>query len=674
MKLDPVTLEILHNKVQAAADQMGATLQRTARTLFVKEAADFATALVGLDGKLFAHPRSNGVSLFVDCDCSATIAAVPDLEPGDVILTNDAYSSGGLSTHLPDLHVIEPYFHEGRIVAYGWGFVHSTDVGGMAPGSILPTCSSYFQEGLIIPPMKLVERGVTNADVLAVLRTNCRVPEENFGDLKAMLAALRLGGKRVTEIIARHGVADFLHCHEDLKEYAAAKAREVLRRIPDGEYEFWDYMDDDYVTPLPIRLRVRMTVRDGAVHLDLAGTDHQVEASYNIATLGRMHEWLTMRFTSFLMTHDRTLPLNAGLFRHLTMSYPPATVVSAEYPAAIGLRSAPARRLNDAMTGALMKAAPEMTPAPSCGAGLTFVLSEPAADGLRQNVVVIQPMRGGMGAWRGHDGADNRDASMSNMRNHPIEAIEMEAGILIRDYDIRPDSGGAGQWRGGVGQLLTVEFLKDGAKVYARGMERFRFPAWSVQGGRPAAPFRSVRNMGRADEVELGKINEVAVKARDTITMMMPGAGGYGDPFARDPALVADDVRHGFVSAAAARTEYGVVLDTDGTVDMAATAELRAAPRPPPDDYAFGEERSAWESVFDDAAMTELAAGLHRLPLAIRQQTRRAIYEQVLGPLPALRGRRWREVLAEPEPLRERLRQAMAALPGDVAARRPGAA
>jgi N-methylhydantoinase B len=674
MKLDPVLLEIMHNKVQAAADQMGATLQRTARTLFVKEAADFATALVGLDGKLFAHPRSNGVSLFVDCDCLATIAAVPDLEPGDVIITNDAYTSGGLSTHLPDLHVIEPYFHEGRIVAYGWAFVHSTDVGGIAPGSILPTCNSYFQEGLIIPPMKLIERGVMNADVIGILRVNCRIPDENVGDIKAMLAALRLGGKRVAEMIARHGLDAFLQCHDDLKDYAAEKARAVLRRIPDGEYDFWDYMDDDFVTPLPIRLRVRMTVRDGTVHLDLTGTDHQVEASYNVATLGRMHEWLTMRFTSFLMTHDKSLPLNAGLFRHLTMTNPPATVLNAEFPSAIGLRSAPARRLNDAMTGALMRAAPAMTPAPSCGAGLTFVLSEPSADGLRQNVVVIQPMRGGMGAWDGHDGADNRDASMSNMRNHPVEIIEQDAGILIREYDVRPDSGGAGRWRGGVGQLLTVQFLQDGSKVYARGMERFRFPAWSVQGGAPAAPFRSVFNIGRPDERELGKINEVPVRAGDTITMMMPGAGGYGDPFARDVAQVAADVRRGFVSVEAARAAYGVVVSAQGAVDDAATAALRAAPRPTAPGFAFGPERAAWESVFDDATMNELAAALYALPRAVRQQRRRWLFEQALGDLAAARGRRWSDVLADPATVRDRLRHAMDTVFGAARTHRPGAA
>ncbi len=193
MPLDPILLEILHNKVQAVAEEMGTTLQRTARTIFVKEAADFATALVGLDGKLFAHPRTNGVSLFVDCDCSSTIEAVPDLEPGDIIVTNDAFTSGGLATYLPDLHLIEPYFHKGQIVAYGWAFIHSTDVGGTVAGSILPSNHEYFQEGLIIPPMKLMRRGAFNEDFFTFLKANCRIPDENMGDIRAMLAALRLG-------------------------------------------------------------------------------------------------------------------------------------------------------------------------------------------------------------------------------------------------------------------------------------------------------------------------------------------------------------------------------------------------------------------------------------------------------------------------------------------------
>ena len=670
MKLDPILLEILHSKVQAAAEEMGTILQRTARTLFVKEAADFATALVGLDGKLFAHPRTNGVSLFVDCDCTECIEAVPDLEPGDIIVTNDAFTSGGLATHLPDIHVIEPYFHNGKIVAYGWAFIHSTDVGGTVAGSILPSNHEYFQEGIIIPPMKFMKRGQINEDFLTLFRANCRIPEENMGDIRAMLAAMHVGKQRCAEMIERHGIEAFLACHEDLQEYAALKAREVLRRVPDGVYEFWDYMDDDLVTALPIKLRCKLTVNDGTVHIDLTGTDPQVDASYNTASMNRMHEWLTMRFTSFLMTHDTTMPLNAGLYRHLTMNNPPATVLNAEFPIAIGLRSAPARRLNDAMTGALFLAVPDMTPAPSCGAGLTFVLHEYIADGSQGHVVVVEPMRGGMGAYKGHDGADNRDASMSNMRNHPIENIEAEAGILVRDYDIRPDSGGAGRWRGGVGQLLTVEFLRDGGRIYARGMERFRFPAWSVAGAKPAANFGAVFNQGKADEREVGKINVVPVNRGDTITMMMPGAGGYGDPYLRDPAAVLGDVTWGFVTPETAERDYGVVIH-NGAVDEAATQAARAGRTRSNlgTDFDFGPARKAWETVFDDATVNDINARLFTLPKSIRQSTRRRIYSEAVPDLEPTGGKPLSEVFADPDAIRARLRRVMGEVFGEEKAR-----
>ena len=540
-------------------------------------------------------------------------------------------------------------------------------------GSILPSNHEYFQEGLIIPPMKFMRRGAINQDFVTVFKANCRIPDENMGDIRAMLAALYVGKQRCLDIIERHGIDAFLACHEELQDYAATKAREVLRRIPDGTYEFWDYMDDDLVTALPIKVRVKMTVDDGKVHLDLTGTDPQVAASYNTASMNRMHEWLTMRFTSFLMTHDESMPLNAGLFRHLSMTNPPGTVLNAEFPAAIGLRSAPSRRLNDAMTGALFKAAPDMTPAPSSGAGLGLVLHEYDASGAHGHVMYVQPMRGGMGARKGHDGVDTRDSSLSNLRNHPIENIEAESGVIVRDYDIHPDSGGAGRWRGGVGQHFTLEFLRDGGRIYARGMERFRFPAWSVAGGKPAARFRSVLNLGRADERDLGKIDEIPVGKGDTVTILTPGAGGYGDPFERDPQAVLDDVAWGFVGAEAAERDYGVAViwaGTDWAIDEAATKRFRArrVKENVRAQFDFGPEREAWESVFDDATVSELNRRLFGLPRSIRQEKRRWIYMQAVPDLEAAGGKTVAEVTADPDAARARLRAAMVAVFGDEAA------
>ena len=634
MTLDPVLLEILRSKVEAAAEEMSVTLQRTARTLYVKEAADFATALADLEGRFFAFPPTAGVTIFIDNDCGPAIRAIPDLEPGDVIVTNDPYASQGLATHLPDLHMIKPYFHDGRVVCYGWCFIHSTDIGGRVPSSISPSNSEIFQEGLVIPPMKIVRRGELNADLVAVYTANCRTPAANMGDVRAMLGSLTTGEERVKTMIERHGVETFLEAQEGLQAYSEAKARAVLRQVPEGTYEFWDYMDDDLVSRIPVRVRVAVTFRDGGLHLDFTGTDPQVAAAFNIPSFGVRHHWLTMRLITFLCTHDRTIPMNAGLYRPITVTNPRGNILNAEFPDAVGVRHATARRLADAMTGAILKAAPEMMCAPTCGATAPTVLAEADTETGNRNVLVVEPLRGGMGANLGNDGVDARDATMSNMRNHPIEHVEADAGVIIRAYDIRPDSGGPGRWRGGVGQLLTFEVLKDGGMVMARGMDRMRFQPFGVCGGRPGQPFRCVLNRGREDERELGRLDVLHVNAGDTVTFMLPGASGYGDPFARDPEAALEDVRQGFVSAAVAEGEYGVVIHGDG-VDVAATRTRRLSRRRDNARAAFdmGPEREAWEAVFDDDLMNGFNRRLYDLPKSVRQDRRRRVFGEAVPAL-----------------------------------------
>ncbi len=661
MKLDPILLEILNNKVSAAADEMYFALKRASRSIYVKEAADFATAILDVDGLLFAHPPSATFNFLIDTNYIDTIRAVPDVEPGDVIFTNDPYSSNGLSTHLPDLHLIRPYFHRGQIVAYGWCFVHCTDIGGAVPSSIAPSLNEIFQEGLRVPPMKLVKKGVHNKDLFSLIMANNRTPDVNMGDIKAMLGSLETGAQRVADIIERHGVGDFLACQKDLQDYTAIKARDVFRRIPDGTYEFWDYMDDDMISAIPLRMRVKLTVSDGRINIDLTDTDPQVAASYNVPTMGQRNYWITFRLTSFLTTYDQTMAKNAGLYRSITVTNPPGTVMNAEFPDACGNRAAPGRRVADAINGALLTAQPGLLPAPSGGISTPFALAEYEADGAKRTVQVIQPMRGGMGALEGQDGVDGRDNSMNNMQNHPLETVEADSGVLIRQYDLRADSGGPGKWRGGVGQVITAEILRDGSTVLARGMERLRFPSFGVFGGNPGKSVRAFLNRGRPDERELSKIDQLPVKAGDLVTFLMPGGGGYGDAYERDPGKVLNDVDLGFVSRAAAAQDYGVVIKR-GAIDEAATKKLRqgrvkANVRA---DFDFGPEREAWEAVFDDATMRTLNRRLYALPKSVRQSLRRRIFEHALPDLPvAGGGRTLASVMTDPDAIRARLAEAM---------------
>lgn len=634
MQTDPMLLEILSNKAIATAEEMGYALQRTGRTLYVKETADFGTALVKPDGKFFAYPAAIGVSGFIDLDCGPSIRAVKDLAPGDVIVTNHPYASEGLATHTPDVHLIQPYFHEGKIICYGWSFIHITDVGGAVPSSISPRSREVYQEGFLIPPMKLVRAGEMNPDFLTLFLANCRTPDTNLGDIRAMLAALEVGRRRVMEMIAQHGLQTIVTAQHDIIEYTALRARAALRRLADGRYEFWDYLDDDLVTGIPLRIRLALTVKDGEAWIDYTGTDPQVMAAYNIPTGGRRHPWLTLKMVHFISTLDPTIPLNEGIFSPVHVHAPSGTIVNPTFPAATGVRHAAAIRVNETLAGALSKAAPDLLPACNGGVTIPVVLAEPTGANGQRNVIVVEPMIGGMGARKGHDGVDGRDSSISNLANNPLETVEGDAAIEVIDYAIRPDSGGAGQWRGGAGLVLTFRVLIEGAQVLGRGMERFRFQPYGAAGGRPGKSARTVLNLGGNDERELGKVDLLELKAGDVVTVMTPGGGGWGDPYRRDPAAVLSDLRRGFITAEAALRDYGVVMSGDA-VDERATSARRADAREAAGAFSFGLERDAWERVFDDARMNALIGALAGLPVSARQQERRRIMLAVVPELAA---------------------------------------
>jgi N-methylhydantoinase B len=631
MKLDPVTLEILGNKLAAASEEMCITLQRVGRTLYVKETADFACALAGLDGRFFAYPRSIGVSGFVGLDCLPTIEAVGPLEPGDVILTNDPYRSRGLATHLPDLHVVAPCFHDGAIVAYAWAFVHCSDVGGRVPSSISPTNDEIYQEGLQVPPLKLVRRGEIDPVVELLFRANTRTPDANMGDIRAMLAALEVGRRRVARVIDQHGAPALLAAQQDLVDYAEARARAVLRGLPEGEWRFADYLDSDVVSDLPVRLAVAVRLAGGGIEIDFTGTDPQLQAAMNIPSAGIVHPWLTLRVMALVATLDPTVPLNAGLQAPIAMIAPEGTVVNPLRPAAVGVRHAACVRVNDLLNGALGQAAPLVMTAANSGMIVPVVVAEPDAQGGR-NVQVVEPMTGGTGARHGADGTDGRDPSISNLANNPVETVEAELAVEISRYALRADSAGPGQWRGGAGLELEFRLGRDGSMVLARGMERALFRPWGMQGGQAGAPaVLTVLRRDRPAET-LRRVDLLALDAGDVVRLQTAGAGGYGDPFARDPALVLHDWRQGLVSAEAAARDYGVVI-AEGGVAAAATAAARAAPR---DDRgrAEGAERRRWQAVFTAARMDRLNAALAARPMAARQALRRAAFAAVLGPLP----------------------------------------
>ncbi len=343
-----------------------------------------------------------------------------------------------------------------------------------------------------------------------------------------------------------------------------------------------------------------------------------------------MHPWLTLRAMATVATLDPGVPLNAGLQRPIRLTAPAGTLVNPRRPAAVGVRHAACVRVNDLLNGALGQAAPAVMTAANSGMIVPVVVAEPDAQGGRV-VQVVEPMTGGTGARLGHDGTDGRDPSISNLANNPVETVEAELDIEIERYALRAGSAGAGEWRGGCGLELAFRIGRDDTLVLARGMERALFRPWGMAGGGPGAPAHLLVERAAATPQTLSRIDVLTLARGDRVTLLTAGAGGYGDPFRRDPARVRDDVRRGLLDAAAARRDYGVAL-ADGAVDEAATHAARAGRRDPVD--AAGPERSAWDSVFAPDLLDRLASALAPLPVARRQAIRTALYAKVLAALP----------------------------------------
>jgi N-methylhydantoinase B len=635
MRLDALTVEILRNYLQGAVEEMAYVVERTAYTTFVKETADFTCGLLNPSGEFFAYPIELGVASFGGISYAQTLEAVGPLEPGDVVITNDPYGSAAAATHLPDIHLVKPIFWEDRLVAYGAGFLHSSDVGGMVPASISPRASEIFQEGLRLPPKKLFKRGEVNRDLLDVILANCRIPEQNWGDLQALVAGLTTGERRMHELIRRFGPDTVDKAMDDLIDYATRKVEALIRKMPAGRYEFSDYIEDDVVTKIPIRLKVALTIADGEIHLDFTGSDIQVSSALNVPTAGKVHPFMSVALVNYFATRDRTIPLNAGVLRRVRMTLPEGSVVNPKFPAACGVRYATVLRIYDAVLGALARAVPEDIPAASGGQGCMVALSLPDPEAGRRHVTVVEPMIGGGGGRPGRDGVDGCDASLGFLKTTPAETLEAEVPIVVRRFHLIPDSAGPGRYRGGFGVRLDFQVFQPEGLVTARGMERLRFAPWGVAGGTAGATGSVILNPGTAEERTLPKIDVLALEPGDILSVRTPGGGGHGDRLARPPSHVLADVAAGLISRDRARDAYAVVLDGD-RVDEPATAALRHAQRSESAarsgldaQFDFGTARREHEHRWPHELQDQFIAMLMSLPAPYRAYVRRTLYAKI---------------------------------------------
>ena len=634
MAIDKITLEVLKNHCRAAAESMAYTLYRTAHSTFVKETEDFTTGLTTPEGETFATPVELGATWFVGLNYKTVIEMIDHYDEGDICMTNDPYS-GHVCTHSPDMHAWKPVFHDGEIVCFVVGHIHNTDVGGAVPASISRTLSEVHQEGIRIPPSKVVRKGEFNQELIDVMLANVRMPEQNWGDLKAQIAAMNTGERRVHEMIEKFGVEVFREGIGDLLDYAEAQAREIVASLPDGDYFFADYMDEDAPNGFPCRLALTARIRGETVDLDFTGSDPQIESSINMPTGGQQrHALLMVGLVYVLYSLDKRLFLNSGVCRVATSVLPEGTIVNPHFPAAVGLRTLSVQRLMGVIFGAFVQAAPDRLPScPASGGPIMNVNTIDNKTG-RRVVAAIGPITGGAGGDPWRDGAEGSGANSSFLKNTPVEINEAEVPIKIQRYGLTPDSGGPGKHRGGLAIEMRFQAQAPNTRVTARNMDRSRFSSWGVLGGRAGGLSSFMLNPGTNREKNLGNIDFLGIDPGDVVHVASGGAGGWGDPLERDPEMVLQDVRRGFVSRASAVADYGVVLANghwDATATEARRAEMTAARGGADDFFDVGADRAAFERVWTLENYDTLTELLAETPVHWRFFVKHRVFEAIDG-------------------------------------------
>jgi N-methylhydantoinase B len=625
---DPVLLEILRNRFKAIVEEMASVTLRTGFTVFVKETSDFGACLVALSGEVLAAPTETSVSLMVGLPGWEAINAFDHYDEGDVCIANDPDTTKGLSTHLPDIWVWKPIFVEGEIIAFAFNFIHSSDVGGRVPGSISPINTEIFQEGIRIPPLKLMRKGELNQDIISLILLNCRIPEQNWGDIKAQLASLATAERRVKELVNRYSRDIVAKGIVDLLDSAEARARAIIRGIPDGTYHASDYMEAETMAR-HIRIELTMTVRGDSIEMDFTGTDLQVAAAFNLPTWGQQgHYMLSLAILNYFRTLDPDIPYNSGLIRPVRFELPLGTIVNPEPGLANGVRAATFIRVMDCIMGCLAQALPDATPAASSGAISIVLLSVIDDETGARRITVAQPLSGGSGGRPRLDGIEGTSFTGGWLRNVPNEVLEAEMPILVEEYGYPIDHAAAGEHRGGSAIRFRFRNLQDGAMMTARGLERFRFQPWGFRGG-CAGPNASVLlNPGTQREEALGQLDLVHLAAGDVVEFTTPSGGGYGDPMRRDPEAVVADVVAGLLSPDAAVRDYGVVIQA-GVVNPAETARIRAGRTARTEQFSKGEARAAFEQDWPEDVQKALILGLLQRPSAKRRHLQKKLENRV---------------------------------------------
>jgi N-methylhydantoinase B/oxoprolinase/acetone carboxylase alpha subunit len=569
-QFDPILIEVLKNELTAVAEEMGITMKRTARSLGAKEGADFSTALVDAKGRLIAQGLTIGVHL------GYIMGVMPwvlrkfggNLHPGDVIVSNDPY--GGVS-HFPDIVLVMPIFWRDQLVGFSAIVEHHTDIGGRFPGGMGIACAEVYEEGVRIPGVKLYDGGAVNHALLEMVAANVRAPEDVLGDLEAQAAACRRGAQGMQLLLDKYGLEKFEVCNEHLRQYSERAIRSCIGAIPDGEYTCEDLFEDDGLGGPGVKLKLTVKVKGDSVVVDFAGTDPQVRSAINVP-LNLTRACVYVAFRSIL---DTDAPANSGLVAPIQVIAPEGCVVNPQFPAAVGARGMMMWRVIDMIFAALAQAIPHKVYAAGEGGINLLVYTPHAQDGVP--AMLLDMYSTGWGARPNKDGVEGVTpmAAGGATRSLPAEMIERECPVIVEGFGFVPDSGGAGRFRGALSVYRKWRFLHEG-RVMLRTC-RVKSVPYGLAGGNDGTPFAATLGVnGDTTELPRKMLIDTPVRKGEVLLHVQPGAGGYGNPFERDPERVLEDVLDGKLSPAYAERTYGVAVDIQmGKVDVERTRLLR---------------------------------------------------------------------------------------------------
>jgi len=550
MSIDAVTLAVLKGRLEQIADEMDATLFRTAFNPIIAEAHDASHGLYDAKtGDTLVQGKS-GLPIFVGVMAFAVRAVIAKVErngglrDGDVFLFNDPYDGG---THLSDFKLVRPYFRDGALFCWLASVGHWHDVGGNVPGNYNPAATESFQEAMHIPPVKLVAAGTLNADIVDILKCNSRLPMSLYGDLSGQLNALDLGVKRMDALLAQYGAATIAESFSELRARAAKLMRASIAGIPDGVYSAEDWLDNDGIADVPLKIALDIAVAGETMTLDFSRSSPPCAGPVNIARSTAIASCYVALKHVF-----RDVPANAGCLEPISFVIPEVSLLSARAPKPVGGYTETILRVIDVVFQALAKAAPDSVNGCAYGTINALSLAGHRRDGRRW--VMFSFFGGGLGGSPESDGLNHGNAPISTATIPPVEILEAAYPVLFTQWALRPDSGGAGRHRGGLGAIYEIELLEEHADVFLFG-ERGRTSPPGVVGGQTGAKnrFSFPTATGRGEPPMASKMTGLRIAKGDRLRLETPGGGGYGDPATRAPEAIARDLRLGYVTKDAAR-------------------------------------------------------------------------------------------------------------------------